>query len=284
MPAKMSKIKCSIVGVCLVFCSLQLHSQEIYVNRIWQLQTGEFYIELNFKDSYDKVDHQDLRAGLGPFVYKGDESSRRKVRTEIAERYLDLNNLNDLDLYGNTYFGKLRFKGIEFYQGLISESYIAVFENSNFTGKEVNRKADYYCMSSSTRKYTMNTIEVESVENDEIKRRLASRFKFSDRQLMKLTSKRFGNTLLSVVTYFGSNYENNSHLIESSDSELRILKTLKDEYVMWGLIPTPLFINEMPVLIVEMGVPETDHNWTQIGVYDGESYELLSNKFVVSLN
>lgn len=43
-------------------------------------------------------------------------------------------------------------------------------------------------------------------------------------------------------------------------------------------------INEKPVLIMQMGVLETDNSWTQLGVYNGKQYELLKSNFVVNLD
>ena len=260
-----------------------MQSQEVYINRLWQFKDGDFYVYLNFKDGYDWIDPQDLDNGLGDFVYKGDESSRRRLTAEMAKKYFELNYFNALDLYDVANLGELTFKGVEHYQDLISDSYVAVFENSNFAGNEPDWSTDYYCMSSLASNYTTTKFEVERVENEETEKKLALEFNFSNQRLMKLVTRRTGKTTLSVLSFSGINNENNSYIIQSVDNQFESLKNLKDEYVMWDFIPTPLMVNQMPVLIMEMGVPETDHNWTQIAVFDGTKYELLTNNFIVNL-
>lgn len=272
-----------IAGCLLIFASAVLYAQEIYINRIWHFGSDEFYIYLNFKEGYDWNNLPELNEQLGDYTFEGDENSRRELPLEVSGRYFDLTRLQDLELYRGgsaESLGRLKFKGVDFFDDMISSSYIAVFENASFTGKEVNWQIDYYCMSSPTDGLKDKDFAVVDLSGSELLESLKEKFSFTDKQLMELESKRIGATTLSVLSYFGANYENYSYLIESDKNEHFSLKFIQDDYVMWSMLPTPLLINEKPVIIMEMTVPDTDNLWTQLAVFNGKEYELLIKDFV----
>ncbi len=270
----------------LIFNCVLLNAQDIYVNRIWHFDSNEFYIYLNFKEGYDWNNLSELNEQLGDYTFEGDENSRRTLPLQVAEKYFDLSRLHNLELYNNQHYqaiGNLNFKGVDYFDDMISSSYIAVFQIEDFEGKKPNSKTDYFCMSSDASKKTSSDFQVTKLANSDFEEQLKSKYNFTDRQLMKLVSLQIGSNIMSVLTFYGPNYENNSYLLESNNGEHKSLKVIQGDYVMWDMILTPLNVHKKPVIIMEMGVPETDNNWTQIAVFNGTEYELLTKSFVINL-
>jgi|GEM_PF-3149307 len=177
--------------------------------------------------------------------------------------------------------GTLTFEGVEYYDEMITTSYIAVFNLTDFEESISFTNTDYYCISSNASPF-LTPVNPNKANSDVSRKELQGKYGFQDGKVLKISSMIYNDITLTLCSFYGENYSANSVLLESYNQKNTVLnEILQDEYVMWDFIITPLSHRKKPVLIMEMGIPDTDNNWTQIGVFNGSQYILqLPNDLV----
>ncbi|MEQ8337976.1 MAG: hypothetical protein RIA62_11550 [Cyclobacteriaceae bacterium] len=278
-------MKNSLIIVFVLATSI-CNAQDIYINKVWYFGDNQFYIYLNYNEGYDWKSHEAIEDYLGEPRTIEFESSRRSMPNDIAKKYFNMPWDSDLWLFdskSNSKIGTLNFAGVEYYEDMIESSYIAVFNIDNFQQPSSFVGKDYYCISSNATS-NLNTINPKTVNSDAFRSELQNKFGFKAEMALRTSSIENEDITLTLCSFYGDNYSNNSVLMESTNGKNTILtQILQDEYVMWDMIFTPLNCNDKPVLIMEMGVPETDNHWTEIGVFDGTTYKLQSTTKMVKV-
>ncbi len=253
-------------------------AKDVYVNKVWPLGDNQFYVYLRYNEGFDWRSHEEIAPYLGPATGREFESTRRTLPLDVAKKYFKLPWQSELWLFDNatyTNLTALKFLGVEYLDEMISTSYVAVFEAEGFLVPESRADLDYYCISSSSEAYLKANFAPAKVAPQSFDGELKEKYSFSDKRKLKIQSIEYQNSTLTLCSFLGENYDNNSVIMKSAGQDHSILLAiLRDRYVMWEMILTPLFIESMPVIIMEMGVPETDQNWTEIAVFNGTNYVL----------
>lgn len=266
--------------------SATCQAEEIYVNRVWYFGGNQFYIYLNYNEGYDWKSHDEIKDNLGEPRTTAFESTRRSVPMEIAKKYFNMPWKNELWLFNNKSYSKiglLSFEGVEYYEDMITSSYVAVFNIIDFQAPTSLAGIDYFCISSNSSS-NLITLKPKEINSDLFKNELQSKYGFNDQMQLRISSIANNGATLTLCSFYDENYNSNSVLMESSQGNTTILnEILQDEYVMWDLMLTPLIYNDKPVLIMEMGIPETDNNWTQVGIFNGSKYTLQSPDKMVKI-
>lgn len=50
-----------------------------------------------------------------------------------------------------------------------------------------------------------------------------------------------------------------------------------EDYIIDEVYGTPLFVNNEPVLVLQLGVPETDISWHSPAFFNGSNYLITTN-------
>ncbi len=266
-----------LVLTLLTLC-LTANSQDVYVNRVWYLGDNQFFVYLNYNEGYDWKTHEEIEPFLGEPETEDFETTRRKLPPELATKYFNMPWTSELWLFDNSTYSKLtelEFIGVEYFEDMITSSYIAVFKATNFIEPTSFADMNHYCISSNSNGRIKSDFKAQPVDSKAYGTELKKRFGFTDRKRLKTQSIEFNNSTLTLCSFLGENYNSNSAIMKSNDQKhIILLEILANEYVMWEMTLTPLFIKDMPVIVMDMGVPDTDHNWTQIAIFNGTNYVL----------
>ena len=228
---------------------------------------NELYVEMYFKkdnidfDEYDKISKRG-----DSIIYADDENRRTRIPSEIANKYFDLSGLEPLLIFdkNNKLIAKAHVNRIEYLDQNISPYFIGVFTTEN----PIKGKAEYCIGNFNT---NLPDMIYDNINDSLLTKLIADKFKITHVQARHYKTHNSDN-VLSVI-----NSENNSHVFEVIDSEIKLLyKSHENEHIQ-KIIFVPKTINNKPVLLTQCYMPDSDQEWDNVLVFDGSKY-LVANR------
>jgi hypothetical protein len=233
-------------------------------------ETREYYTMVYYRSSDSTADDYDyLAARADSVIFEDDEMRRKRIPADIAERYFEIAGMERISVYNNgRHISDADLVRVELLEGVIERHFIAVFrpvDPSSFN-PEVS-----YCIS--TAGLTAKKTDLTSVAIDD------SVFTKELVQTLGLEPDTWNSVHVKTkpynATYSGITCQSKAYLIETYGGKSTILKEINEDYYIGAIVPVHLEINGKPVLLLHMGVNETDMVWTSLAVFSGTTYEFL---------
>lgn len=253
----------------------------VYLNRVYYFKsTNEFYVSLSFNEGYSYDSIRSIKTKLDTVVFDDDEIRRTSISLELGRKYFDMSLLDEITVfdYSHNKVQESRLKRIEFFQDVMGDEFIAVFDcnlpQSQFEFYGISG-ANEFTESFKSRKIDKNDLIKELKNEWGIKPQY-------DLTSSAVEMSSFGTTLFSFA-YYTFNNTAVTYIIEQKEDSVNTLLKLEDEYYIWQLIPTSIIYKNKPILLLWVGIPETDIEWYTSAVFDGTNYQ-LTNSSRISLN
>lgn len=233
-------------------------------------ETHEYYTTVYYRSDDSTADNYDyLAAKADSVIYEGDEMRRKRIPFDVAEEYFNITGLEKISVYSNgKHISEAELVRVELLEGMIESQFIAVFKplDPSLFNPQVS-----YCISSG--ELTARRINAiwQSIEDSVFTKDLLRNLRLEPKPWNVIHIR----TAPDNTTYSGVTYQFKAFLIETSNGQSTILKEIKEDYYIGAILPVHLEINGKPVLLLHMGVNETDMVWTSLAVFSGKTYEFL---------
>jgi len=246
----------------------------LYINGIEYFpQTNEFYVFVPFKNS--RTDFESLSSKADSVVFKDEETLRSRLPMRIAMENFDLSLMDTLTVfdYSHKLVTGIKFERVEYFSPNIESGFIAVFKPD-----ESNYKTDqeFYCLGPLSVK--LNPVKTKFLVDDALTQQIKNDLRIEVQYQWEVKHVKLleTNTILSVFSCDEKNGSRSaSYLTEIKDGKLRLLNKYNEEYAFWDILPLPISINNMPVLLITMAIPETDAGLCYVPfVYEDSGYKL----------
>lgn len=274
-----------ILKVLLLCCIICVNSnsfsqqRKAYINKVWGFQGNhEFYLPLQLKDSVAHTDpFEFLKTQTDSIISANTYQQRKRLLADTAREYFELDILQTIAIYNSGYdfLTDATFKHVEYFEDMIDGMFIAVFEpaNKNLDVGEM----ELFCLAGDYKSLVEKT-KTEEVTKKKWDEKTRDHISFDQESLLTIRHyeiKQNGTTVLTALSVQNPDtFETSSFLISRQGQSLTVLKQMKEEQVIWDVLPTPLAYNQKPVLLVEMVIPQTDFTGYTLGIFNGTGYEL----------
>lgn len=261
--------------------NLSKETANIYLDRVYYFKsTNEFYVSLSFNEGYSYDSIGFIRTKLDTVVYEDGEIRRTSLALELGHKYFNTSLLNEITIfdYSHKKVQNSRLKRIEFFQDSLGDQFIAVFDCN-----ELQDQFGFYGISG-TDEFTKN-FKARQIDKEYLIKKLKDEWGIKPQYNLSSSSVEittFGTTLISFA-YHTFNNTAVTYLIEQKEDSVNTLLRFEDEYYIWQLIPTSIIYKNKPILLLWVGLPDTDIEWYTSAVFDGAKYK-LSNGSRISLD
>lgn len=233
--------------------------------------TREYYISIYSLPHRNDEDLFEVLADKADSVVFTDiETRRSRIPMEIAKKYFNLIGLEKISVYDNgQHLTDARLVRVEEYSGPIESYFIAVYKPDTFLPLNFNTS---YCVSSG-RNHSRSELPFasEAFSDTTFTRALSNTFQFDS---VKYWSDHV-KVMPAGMIYSGITLPRAAFLIETAGDVSTIVKQINESYVFVEIIPVHIRVNGKFVLLLYMGVPDSDMVWTSLAVFSGTEYQLL---------
>lgn len=280
---------CLFLGLlcCLGFSA---NAQSVYLNAVRFLpETGEFYLELPFSVREDYRLFQQLENQATVHPHSHIDMERKRLPLAVAQQYFDLSPYRDLLIFNAAHelVCEATFQGVELFRDY--ESYfVAVLKSREGYVARTAVQTDLYCLSKAAEPRLIPRFLSRPLQAASLDERITAHFQLSPENSFSLhhTVLYPANTVYSVLSYSEQRptaLRTHSYLLETLGTELSLLMEVQGETgaeEIYSLLPIPIRINKRPVLLLRMGLTDTDLSWPQLAVYDGSGYQLMEGHWL----
>lgn len=261
---------------------LTTNPPDLYIDRVYYFEsTQEPYVSLRFREGYNYDSVPRIKGLLDSIIMDDGEIRRIHVPPAIAERYFDLSLLDSIAIftYSHVQVATGYLERVEYFEDLLESQFIAVFKSSNrieqYKLYGINGAEDFY-----------PGFETEILSGDSLTDNIKKEFNIHPKYEWGSSHVRIGpsNSVLSSYSYHSHNNEEVSYLIESSKAKMTTLMKVTGEFSIWELIPTSMMINNKPLLLLWLALPETDIMWYSPAVYTGTKYQMTKDPKILLSN
>jgi len=129
-------------------------------------------------------------------------------------------------------------------------------------------------MSNGPNDYKSADVSFEEIEDEELAEHLVETFVTDGVSVWDVSHFRImpNNSVYSAI-----NMQSRLLLVETKEGQSNVLKDLHEDWFVSEIVPVHIEINGRPVLLLTMGINETDMMWTSLAVYDGKEYVFPAN-------
>ena len=252
---------------------------EIYLNTVdYFKSTNEFYVSLSFNKGYSYDSISSIKTNLDSIVFDDGEIRRTAISTELGRKYFNLSLLDQINVfdYSHKKIQEPKLKRIEYFEDLLGDQFIAVFDS-----EEPQDQFEFYGISG-TEEFN-EKFQSRNVDKEDLVKELKSEWKINlqfDLRSSAIEITSFGTNIISFA-YHTFNNTAVTYIIEQKGDSIKTLLELEDEYYVWELIPTSVIYKGKPILLLWLGLPETDIEWYSPAVFDGTSYQITNNSRIL---
>ncbi len=231
-------------------------------------ETGEVYTSVYYHEGVVMEGLFDyLQAQTDSVIYEDGEIRRARLPTSTARKYFNLFGLDVISVYQNArYVSNARFMRVEYMEGAIDGQFIAVFKP--LQSVSLPEELDY-CISDGAHHYKAIPVAYKEIRDEQLTEKLLEAFAGDDVRVFR-TSHISMSPYQSV--YSAVSMQSRLLLIETERGESHILMDLKEDWLISDITPLHLESNGKPILLLRMGINETDMMWSAVAVFSGEAY------------
>lgn len=236
-------------------------------------ETGELYTPAYYHDHLT-VDglYEKLTKQTDSLIFEDIERRRSRIPSPIAENHFNLSGLDTISVYkSGRLAGRAKFIRVEHFHNVIESQFIAVFEpiGSATLPDELD-----YCISTQKNPYKTVDVTYEEIEDDQLTKTLLETFV---RDSMRVWNVLHTRIMPYQSVYSAISMHSRFVLVETNEGQSRILKDLKEDWFISDITPLHLEANGKPILLLTMGINETDMIWTSLAVFSGMEYVFPEN-------
>lgn len=232
-------------------------------------ETREYYTPVYYRPHLQGSGYYELLTSkTDSLVYKDDERSRKRLPCDIARQYFNLSGLEAVSVYANGgHVSDAAFVRVELLDDVIESQFIAVFQPLDTLHFNTDVS---YCISGGYVPGKKADLKWESVEDSTLTAHLLDTFHLDSKKVWRVVHRK---TSPARHIFSGITFQNQSLLIETSESVSAIVKIVNKDYYIGDIMPVCFEVNGKPVLLLDMGVNETDVRWTSLAVFSGKEYK-----------
>lgn len=237
------------------------------------VESGELYTPVYYRSHLQTEGIYDsLREQTDSLIFEDIERRRSRLPIEIAKKYFDLSGLDSIHVYAKgDLVGKAKFIRVEYLDDVIAGEYVAVFR---WMGSSTVPHQLDYCISAGQHKYKAVNMPYENIDNEDLTRDLLDKFAPDAEQVWNVVHMRI---MPDGSVYSAISLQSRLLLLETEEGQSRILSTVNEDWVISGITPVHLEINGKPILLLRIGVKDTDFIWSSLAIFSGEQYEFYAH-------
>lgn len=242
----------------------------VYIGPVYPfVLSQEYYTPLYFIDDSTRIDGDDLRQSLDSIIYEETDEKRSRVRRDLAQKNFYLTGLDTISIFDNqgVKLYRARLERVEYFDTSIEGEFIAVYKP---IGKIHFRNDVSYCVSKGQHPLNAFHYNLEEKDDEELSEKLIETFDIKTNELESI--KHFALST-KPTTYSVITTREGSTMVETTEENSREVIKRTDNIVILNLYPVHFRINDHPVLLVEMGVAESDGIWISLFTYSGGEYK-----------
>lgn len=231
-------------------------------------ETGELYTPVYFHPNvvtdglFDALEKQ-----TDSVIYEDIEIGRSRVPESVARNYFNLSGLDTISVYEDArHAGNARFVRVEYFQDVIESKFIAVFKP---LGASTLPQQPDYCISKGQHPYKTIPVTSEEIEDEQLTKMLLEKFVPGTERVWDVSHTRI---MPHHSVYSAISMQSRLLLVETHDGQSRILKDLEEDWFISEITPLHLESNGKPILLLWMGVNETDILWHAVAIYSGKGF------------
>jgi len=249
-------------------------NSSLYIGEVGNFpETGELYTSLYFRDNVNTDGlFESLMKQTDSLVYEDVGCRRERLPAMLAKNYFNFSGLDSISVYRRgELICKAKFARVELFSDLIEGQFIAVFRPSGLP--IVQDGLDYYCISQGPNPYDKVDVSYEAIEDEELTKDVLTTIAADSQRIWRALHMRIMpyDFVYSVISM-----EARLLLLETNNNgQSRILKDLNEGWFISDMVPLHLESNGKPILLLRMGISETDMMWNSLVVFSGEEYEFV---------
>ncbi|MBK3519619.1 hypothetical protein [Carboxylicivirga marina] len=259
----------------LSFLISKSYSQDlIRVSIPYQISESEIYESVKWKNLNSTIDYNNIDE-ITDSIYYDDmlDEKHMFISTEIGLKYFDLDINENLILFDELgkITGEVKFDHFEYLENMIEGGFYAIY-------KSINEGTDFsdctYSLSKSSLKlidkaYNINQKQIKNFNTDLYYSYETQDYEYEDQkyQLTLLSSEK------EPIDYNNRIFD--SMLLRSYNGRNDTLLSIAKQYVLLGLYTVPININDFPIFLFKIGVPDTDYI-DFVTVYNDEEFQISS--------
>ena len=247
----------------------------LYIGEIGTfVETGEVYTPVYYHGHLETEGLYDtLRKQTDSLIFEDIERRRSRLPIEIAEKYFELSGLDSIYVYAKgELVGKAKFIRVEHLDDVIEGEYVAVFK---WIGSSTVPHQLDYCISAGQHNYKAVNMLYENIENEDLTKNILEKFAPDAERVWKVVHTRI---VPYRSVYSAISFQSGLFLIETKEGQSRILNAVNENWVISNITPVHLEINGKPILLLTMGVIDTDFIWTSLAIFSGEQYAFYTHR------
>lgn len=231
-------------------------------------ETGELYTPVYFHANLVTDGLFDaLQKQTDSVIYEDIEIRRSRVPESVARNYFNLSGLDTISVYEDAQpAGNAQFVRVEYFQDVIEGKFIAVFKPLG--GSALPQQPDY-CISRGQHHYKTILVTSEVIEDEQLTRMLLEKFVPGTERVWDVSHTRI---MPYHSVYSAISMQSRLLLVETHNGQSRILKDLEEDWFISEITPLHLESNGKPILLLWMGVNETDIMWHAAAIFSGEEF------------
>jgi len=238
--------------------------------------SNELYVSLNFKKDIE-VNRERLAMSHDSLIYSNEEYTRVRVEKSLSERYFDLDRLNTLEVFNLTgeTMGEASLVRVEYMEDMLFSQYIAVLKPS----KSAFSENESYVVINPVGREIKKGWSFEKFESISFSNSVISQAGIKASYIMAKSHLEIqpDNTTYSSISVTTEEFKRTSYLMKSYDSTTEVIMEFSEDYIIDQLFGTPLVLNGRPVLLLQLGIPDTDVTWYLPAYFDGENYVIAED-------
>ena len=251
---------------------------KVFIDRVHYFPlTGEAYVWVDFNEHYDWKALDTLKYQADSVLMDDGEIRRTNFPIKKAEKYFDLTYLDGISIfnYAHEFQGKSRLKRIEYFEDVLGDQVIAILETPN------KLKGDRFYGINGHVKLTQS-IASKEIENANLLKSVKDLIGIKSHYDWRLNAIRvepYGITY-AFYSFAAQDGKEKSFLLEKDNDSFSIVQEITNDYSIWEVCPMPIEVNQRPVLLLKVGVPETDLEWYSPAIFDGEKFDIPNSRII----
>ncbi len=242
-----------------------------YIDHIWKLPDTDAYYAYLYFTGDERVSDEDIVRMGGSAPEGSYEMRRTKLPVDKVGKFFILSGLDSVTIYSrdNVKLTRGRFSHIEYFEDLIGDSFIAVFDVDDPDIED----ASFFIGRGKRDLAPLNSVPFQ---DDALTSKLVARFGWAANQLWSIHHYRLNNT----AVYSCVSVDTTAWIIETTRDRSDVLyKSLSSETIR-ELVMISQPARDRPLFLASSGLPETDITWSSVLTFNGVSYEATRGPLV----
>jgi hypothetical protein len=275
-----------ITILCFLILVLTCYSQNyVQINQPFIDGQNRIFLPLDWKKNPTNETFIELTKLADSVIEQKIDYSRYYLNSEIGIQTFDLETGKTLLLYDefNQLIGKASYKNFEYYEDMIEGKFCAHYQQID---NNQNLNEAVYSLITSNVGLIDSSIKISVLKNSIFK----SIKDLDEDNIIRKSYRGYtngeNNHELGLICYYSDSIYNNellyvTKLIERiGDSENTLIHII-DNYVLTDFYIIPIIMNNKPIILFELSVPDTDFFDVSPAYFEKDEYKITSKKIMI---